>query len=742
MRPKNISLALALSVAAALGAAPAYGKGFDDVAKLQVTVEPSTVARGQTATLKLTVEPAPGYHTYPTVQDDPEAKSYETKFPFESTPEYVFVGEFQDPQTYTVHADLDIGVKALREYTGRVTWERKFVVRPDAKPGKIKVEWPIEQMPVCNEQGCTNSGPRRPAAELTVTDAPPQAIDPQYRDQVLGGAAKPVGPPTAPPERGPKAAPPSPAGNAAVQPSPARSVEGAPAPVANYAPESAAEHESAVRWVMSQLETQQATPQGSLAFILAGIFWGAVSLVTPCVFPMIPITVSFFLKQSDKEHHRPLTMAVVYCGTIVFVLTIAAVLLLSVFRYLSTNPYMNIGLGVLFVVFALSLFGMYDLELPSGLARFTSSREGKGGLVGTMFMALTFTIVSFACVAPFLGGFGGTASTSQITLLDRVLGGFAFAVTFASPFFVLALFPTLLKKLPRSGTWLNSVKVVMGFLELAAALVFFRTSELVLLPTTVLFTYDLVLGLWIAIMVLCGLYLLNFFRLPHDTPLEHLGVPRMIFGLLFVGLSLYLLPALFKYGPDGAKQRPNGVVYAWIDSFLLPESGGPRGTGLPWGADLKKAVEEARAQSEKAGKHALVLIDFTGESCKNCRYNEHNVFTKPEIADLMRKYQLVQLYTDKVPPEFYPPEVRDRIGNDGSRLRQDAQVNLDFQKQAFATEQLPLYVILDPAPNGDRNKIGVVGIYSEGKINDASAFAQFLKEPLSATGQRAMAASR
>src|SRR5262249_11526942 len=157
---------------------------------------------------------------------------------------------------------------------------------------------------------------------------------------------------------------------------------------------------------------------------------------------------------------------------------------------LSTSPLMNYLLGGLFVVFALSLFGMYEIELPSGLARFTSSREGKGGLVGTMFMALTFTIISFTCVAPFLGGFGGTAATSKPTFLQTLVGGFAFAATFASPFFILALFPTLLKQMPKSGSWLNNVKVVMGFLELAAALKFFRTAELVRESTPILFTYD------------------------------------------------------------------------------------------------------------------------------------------------------------------------------------------------------------------------------------------------------------
>src|SRR5262249_50926335 len=154
------------------------------------------------------------------------------------------------------------------------------------------------------------------------------------------------------------------------------------------------------------------------------------SLVTPCVFPMIPITVSFFLKQSEKEHHRPLLTALVYSTTIVVVLTIAAVALLSAFRALITLSATQFALGGLFLFFALSLFGMYEIELPSGLARFTSSREGSG-LVGTVFMALTFTIISFACVAPFLGGFGGTAVRADLGFGKILLGGLAFSLTFA-----------------------------------------------------------------------------------------------------------------------------------------------------------------------------------------------------------------------------------------------------------------------------------------------------------------------
>jgi thiol:disulfide interchange protein DsbD len=719
---------LALALVAAVLAAPAPARAFEnfnDVAKVQVSLEPTTAARGQTVKLKIEMELASGWHTYPVMQPDPQASEYVNKFDFPNTRDVVFVGSVQDPPGFVTKAEPVLNINAMHQYEGKVVWERPLVVRPDAPPGKTKVKVPLTAVQVCDESHCLPPPKLEPEVELTITDAPPKEIEPQYREQVqkaIDGSR--AGPPPANGGKPKEVEPP---------PQPAKAQEGAAA-------ESASAYDRTLKWVLDQLETKKATPTGSLAFILAGIFWGAVSLVTPCVFPMIPITVSFFLKQSEKAHHRPLTMALVYCGTIVVVLTVAAVLLLSAFRYLSTNPYMNIGLGVLFVVFALSLFGMYDLELPSGMARFTSSREGKGGLVGTMFMALTFTIVSFACVAPFLGGFGGTSASSQISLLDRVLGGLAFAVTFASPFFVLALFPMLLKKLPRSGTWLNSVKVVMGFLELAAALVFFRTSELVLLPKAALFTYDFVLGLWIAIALLCGAYLLNLFRLPHDTPLEHLGVPRMLFGLLFVGLGLYLLPALFKGGAEGEKQRPNGVVYAWVDSFLLPEPQETRKDELAWGGDLKGAVEQARAERKRTGKRELVFIDFTGETCKNCKLNEREVFTKPDVRELFKPYKLVQMYTDKVPDALYPASLRATFGGDVARQRADASANLAFQKAAFNTEQLPLYVILDPAPDGDESKIQVVGIYPEGKISDASAFAEFLKGPLGAGGERAQAA--
>lgn len=602
-----------------------------------------------------------------------------------------------------------------------ITFEQELLIPPDATPGPKVLKFSIKGQ-VCDSQSCI---PMDYPLQVTinVSDAPAVAVSAEIEQRLKDGPPKVQEVPYPPDVKAlidastpQHATTKTPATNTAEHP--------ASIPVGGTGEQYRADLEVVLGEIEGAKIGQQAT--SLWAFVLAGIFWGGVSLITPCVFPMIPITVSFFLKQSEKQHHKPVTLALVYCGTIIVVLTIAAVALLSVFRWLSVHWAMNFGLGALFIFFALSLFGMYEIELPSGLARFTSQREGQGGLVGTMFMALTFTIVSFACVAPFLGGFGGTSTSSGITLTHRILGGFAFAATFASPFFVLALFPNLLKKMPKSGSWLNSVKVVMGFLELAAALKFLRAGELVLLPKPVFFTYDLVLGLWIAMSLLCGLYLLNVFRLPHDSPLEHIGVVRMLFGLLFIGLAFYLLPAQFKVDAEGKPQRPGGTLYAWVDSFLLPEPNHGRGE-LAWSGNLKKALDEARADAQKTGKPSLVFVDFTGETCTNCKINENNVFTKPDIRDLFKRYRLVQMYTDKVPDEFYSSQLRAGFGSSTSRQQEDAKTNLWFQKAAFNTEQLPLYVILDAKPDG---KVAVLGTYEEGKINNDAEFVQFLKKPL------------
>ena len=299
-------------------------------------------------------------------------------------------------------------------------------------------------------------------------------------------------------------------------------------------------------------------------------------------------------------------------------------------------------------------------------------------------------------------------------------------MTFALPFFVLALFPFLLKALPKSGSWLNTVKVVMGFLELAAALKFLRAAELNLYHgKTEFLTYDLVLGVYIALSLACGLYLLGLYRLPHDHGAhDSLSVPRLMFSIAFLGLALYMLPGLFT-AANGEQQRPGGTVFAWLDAFLLPEDAGPvAGPGgatnsdrLAWVGDFNDALKLGEAEKK------LVFLDFTATTCTNCKYNERYVFIKPEVKQLLSRYVLVHLYTDNVPPEYHSTTT-------GSQ-------NHELQAAQFGNDQLPLYVIVKPTDNGGYEVVGQP--YVEGKINNVAGFAQFLHDPLAGPGADARA---
>jgi thiol:disulfide interchange protein DsbD len=694
------------------------GDPFDPANEKKGNATLVKVRRGQTVQVTITGTPQPGYHTYPVtvrtaVQDElsrlkvGDVKGVKPVWPVQESP----------PE----EAREDKG-RIILEHSKPFTWTLGVLVLDDARPGPV--ELPIKVITqVCDEHQCVPVA-RELRASFEVSDESPVPTDPEVQKRAAQPMPEPIvvasasAPPPAPVEKK-QGGPPAPAAE-----------KSAHEPFVGLISVSHEEFKARMEKLAEQVIKPNQLDTSLWAFILAGVFWGGISLITPCVFPMIPITVSFFLKQSEKEHHRPVVMATVYSLTIVVVLTLAAAFLLSLFRWLSINPLMNYGLGALFVFFALSLFGMYEIELPSGLARFTSSREGQGGLVGTMFMALTFTIISFACVAPFLGGFGGTAAAAR-PLWQNLLGGLAFSATFAAPFFVLALFPTLLKTLPKSGSWLNSVKVVMGYLELAAAFKFFRGAELIQTSGNVsIFSYDLVLSLWIGLALLSGLYLLGFFRLPHDTPEEHIGVPRMLFSAAFIGLGLYLMPALFKVNGDGGTQRPGGAIFAWVDSFLLPESrgSGEAGKQQPKTGDLLYAVEKAREITRKTGQPQRIFLDFTGLVCTNCRINEQYVFSRPEVKQALQQYLYVELYTDGIPAELFAPELQAVLAKDKERSEADAQVNADFEQKVFDEITLPLYAILEPQADG---RIVIVDVYNEGRIQDVPEFMRFL------TGARA-----
>lgn len=645
-------------------------------------------APGETFLIAIRGTLAKGYHTYPLIsRTEVQPIDSLSEIRYASNPHLLPLLPVEESPAELV----DTMVSGIwREYVEPFTWTQEVYIDPKAPAGKLDFTMTIRTQ-ICDHSGCTwLETPLK--VSVTVLEEPAMAPSSELQKRVEK-SRPPAIPDVVPPD-------------------------------ASNKPFDFA----ALGW-----------------FVLQGMFWGGVSLITPCVFPMIPITVSFFLKQAEKRtpgsaHHSALTLAIVYTATVVIVLTLAAVALLSAFRWLSTFWLMNAFLGALFIYFALSLFGLYDIELPGWMADFTSSRERKGGLVGTIFMALTFTIISFACVAPFLGGFGGTASGSNLSFWHRLAGGFAFAATFAAPFFFLALFPSLLKAMPRGGDWMDSVKVVMGFLELAAAFKFFRQAEIAY-HTPQFFTYELVMASYIGLSVLVAAYLVGVFTLPHEKAGQRVSVAGAMLGLAFLSFALYLTPALFKtYNARGERTYPSGIVFAWVDAFMLPDTTGDvapltLSPGQParetWHANLKKAL----AQASAGGK--LVFVDFTGETCTNCKLNERNIFPKPAVRELFDKYVLVQLYTDRIPDRFYSPS--DMPGTIAG-ARGDAEKNLRYQRERFDTEQLPLYAILQPTGPQTTEAVGtyqgaswlpdqgfkILGKYEEGLIQSESAFVAFL----------------
>lgn len=708
----------------ALGTSPALAQKltFDTaVESVRAEIEPAKAKPGQTVTYRLIVKLTPGHHTYPTVQPDKKVTARNT-IQLPDPGDLIFVEPVADPPGGKKKPAGGGGTETY--YEDGATWEIKAVVSPKATPGAKTVPLKKVKIQVCRENNCLAPRPVDVAADFEVAGEP-VAVERKYKEDV----EKALGTGAPPPKPEPKDVPRSPKEDTPPPRKPAEPKD--PVPPAKEPDSGPAEGPTSVanrltadrdyaadlKAVRDQLPPPDEVGVGFWQFLATAAAFGFLTLLTPCVFPMVPITVSIFVKQGEREGSSPLALALVYAVTIVVLLSVAALTLLTTFSRLSVHPVTNVLLGGLFVVLALSLFGLFELTLPTSLSNAVSNRAGQGGYLGTVFMAMSFTIVSFTCVAPFLGGFSGMAASGKFSQTQLVAGAVTFATAFASPFFLLALFPSLIKKLPRSGDWMNMVKVTMGFLELAAALKFFRTAELRWLSPPQYFTYDMVLALWVAILAAMGLYLLGMFKMKHDhEEHDHVGPFRILLALAAFGVAIHFLPALFGSGPR-ERNRPAGVVYAWVDAFLLPEPSAAEvvGSDLPWSGDLRRALDNARARNGR------VFVDFTGKTCSNCKLNEREVFPKPEVRDLFKQYTLVQLYTDEVPPTFYESDPG------LTRREADATANFEFEKKAFGQEQLPLYVILKPEPNG---KTTVVGVYDEGKINNEGKFVEFLKNGL------------
>jgi thiol:disulfide interchange protein DsbD len=415
-------------------------------------------------------------------------------------------------------------------------------------------------------------------------------------------------------------------------------------------------------------ETGQPAPQQSWgAFLLVAFGFGLASIFTPCVFPMIPITMSYFLNRQSGGRGESIRQAVIFClGIIVLFsglgLVTTAILGPVGVKQLASSPWVNGFITALFMAFGLSLLGAFEITIPSSILTRLNQSSEKGGFVGTLLMGLTFSLASFACVGPFVGTL--LAASVSGGGLQPLVGMVTFAAGLALPFFFLAIFPSYLKRLPRSGGWMARVKVVMGFVILAASLKYLASLDQVL--QWGFLTRERFLAAWMVLFAMAGLYLLGFLRLEGIKPDEKTGLWRLLIGMAFLMFAISLAPGMFggKLGDLDAYVPP-----AAADATLA--GGGGSQTTLPWMTDdYRGALERARREGK------LLFVDFTGVTCTNCHWMRANMFTRPEIVAALGNFVLVELYTDR------PDAV--------------SEANQQLQLAKFNTVAEPFYAILSP----------------------------------------------
>ncbi len=488
-------------------------------------------------------------------------------------------------------------------------------------------------------------------------------------------------------------------------------------------------------------------------FILGAIGWGLMALLTPCVFPMIPMTVSFFLKQNEKSPGKGKFLASLYgiCIVLIYTVPIAIIILLTyiiggdslasdIFNWLATS-WINVLFFLIFLLFAFSFFGAFEITMPSWMVNKADTKSSRGGVIGVFFMALTLVLVSFSCTGPIVGS--AIIRSMQGEIMTPIIVMLVFSIVFAIPFTIFAFAPSLLNKLPKSGGWLNSVKVVLGFIELALGMKFLSVADQTY--HWGLLDREVYLAFWIVIAALLGLYLLGKLHFKYDSKTEHLGVGRLMLSIVVFAFMVYMIPgmwgaplkALSGYLPPMQTQDFRVVsmsdVEAGIAGANLSSQAGADGLQpaagvrkysdklhLPHGLIGYFTFDEALKASKEQGKP--IFFDFTGHGCVNCREMEARVWSDPRVLSMLRNdFVICSLYGDdkmEVAPEDYVTLPNGKV------LKGMGKINSRFVMEKFKANAQPFYLVLD----SDGNPL----VEPMGYNLNVDAYLQFLQRGLNA----------
>ena len=459
-------------------------------------------------------------------------------------------------------------------------------------------------------------------------------------------------------------------------------------------------------------------------FFLA-LFSGFAALFTPCVFPMIPMTVSFFTKQS-KTPAQGKRNAIIYGISIIIIYVILGLAVTAIFgadalNALSTNVWFNVIFFIMLMFFATSFLGAFEIMLPNSWANKVDRQAERGGIIGIFFMALALAIVSFSCTGPIVGTLlVDSASKGGIA---PIVGMFGYSLAIALPFMLFALFPSWLNSLPKSGGWLNTVKVSLGFFELALAFKFLSGADLVLQLHW--FEREVFLAIWIAIFGIWGIYLLGKITLPHDSPLTHISVGRLVLAISVFTFTFYLIPGLFgaplklisAYVPAQTySESPHGFLGSSNSSEKLPDGSEYGPNGLVVFTDYEKGLAYAKEVNKP------VLLDFTGHACSNCRKMENNVWTDENVSQILKnEVVLISLFADD--KRELPKSEQHISPSTGAEIVTIGDKWTDFMITKYKTNTQPLYVLVDVEGN-NLNSITPTTSYDP----DAKLYENWLKQ--------------